>query len=322
MSCCTRNSVRVENPKKPIYEKLNSKKTDLNKSEEDLGEITTVTLLNGSIYKGTLKDNKLHGKGIVNFNDGSSYEGEFKNGKKEGKGKWSDGNGNSYEGEWLDDKRHGNGIYKTKDGFIFDGSFKENKRHGKATITTPDETKYICNFENDQEIGDVEFFFANGDHAYGSIKDGTLDNYGRYEFSNGDIYVGNFKNGLFHGKGYYKWNYGEDYKVYEGNYFKGKRNGTGQIIHSDGRIFFGAFKDDNMDGEILEISPQGIQTKLLYENGKYIRILDKIDEIYNIKEIIQESSINTSIFTDPYIYKQMYEIEKKKKGKIRINLKK
>ncbi|CRH01310.1 conserved Plasmodium protein, unknown function [Plasmodium relictum] len=321
MGCCSKDSIKVESPKKKIleYKQNESKKECINYNNIS---VSTVTLSDGSVYTGTMLDNKLHGRGVLKYVNGDVYEGEFSNGKKEGKGKWTDKEGNSYDGYWKEDRKHGEGVYKTFDGLIFEGSFNNNKKEGKATITTPEKTKYICTFENDEEVGEAEFFFANGDHALGFIKDGNLDKNGRYEFKNGDIYVGNFKNGLFHGKGYYKWNSNSSFKIYEGEYIEGSRNGNGQLINIDGRILRGKFKNNNLDGEVLEISPQGNQVKVLFDNGKYVKIIDKITEKLNVNEIMQESTIITSIFSDPDFYKKSYQNEQKNRAKLKIQIKK
>lgn len=214
-----------------------------------------------SLFLLFLQDGMIHGKGVLKHKNGEEYEGEFYNGKKDGMGKWKDLEGNTYEGQWSNDRKHGHGIYKTKEGFMYDGEFELNKRHGLGTIITPDNTKYTCTFADDVEFGEVEFFFANGDHALGYINDGYLHKNGRYEFKNGDIYVGNFEKGLFHGKGYYKWADSSQFSYYEGNYFQGKKHGNGMLTSIDGTILCGEFKDNFIDGEFLTISPQGIQTR-------------------------------------------------------------
>ncbi|KAI4836676.1 MORN repeat protein [Plasmodium brasilianum] len=320
MKCCSKNCVNVGIPKK----RTNKDKQDEKKESSNYDHLptTTVTLTDGSIYTGTVQDDKIHGKGILKYPNGEQYEGEFINGKKDGIGKWSDKEGNTYEGSWLDDKKHGYGIYKTKEGLTFEGNFENNIRQGKGTITANDNTRYICFFKDDVEEGEVEFFFSNGDHALGYIKDGYLDKNGRYEFKNGDIYVGNFENGMFHGKGYYKWNDNSSFTVYDGEYFQGKKQGAGKLTKNCGTVLIGEFKDNHLHGEVLEISPQGNQTKVLYSNGNYVKIIEKLEEIINVKEVRAESVANTTIFSDPNMYKKLYEIEKKKKAKIKIQLKK
>ena len=41
------------------------------------------------IYEGEHKDNQLHGKGVLKYNNGDSYEGEFANNFFEGTGTYS-----------------------------------------------------------------------------------------------------------------------------------------------------------------------------------------------------------------------------------------
>ncbi|EUD69306.1 hypothetical protein C922_00169 [Plasmodium inui San Antonio 1] len=320
MRCCTKNAIKVGSPKKVIVDQTEDDTRDEGNPYEDLPTVT-LTLSDGSVYTGTTKNNRLHGRGLLEYANGDQYEGEFLDGKKEGKGKWKDAENNTYEGDWVKDKRHGHGVYKTADGFIFEGEFVNNKREGKGTIITPEKTKYVCSFQDDEEVGEVEFFFANGDHALGHIKDGYLSQNGRYEFKNGDIYVGNFEKGLFHGEGYYKWNNNPNYAIYEGNYSGGKKHGKGRLINKDGRILCGIFKDNNMDGEFLEISPQGNQTKVLFDKGVFVKIVEKNEETLNVKEFLKDSIIHTTIFSDPNTYKKLYEITGKKKPPGRLNLK-
>ncbi|GAW82471.1 phosphatidylinositol-4-phosphate 5-kinase [Plasmodium gonderi] len=317
----TNEEVNVENPKKIVVEETEDCTKEEVKPNSDLPTVS-ITLSDGSVYTGTVKDKRVHGRGILKYATGEEYDGEFVDGKRQGKGKWSDKENNSYEGYWENDRRHGHGIYKTADGFTFEGDFNNNKREGKGTIITPVNTKYTCTFQDDVEVGEAEFFFANGDHAIGHIKDGSLSENGRYEFKNGDIYVGSFEKGLFHGEGYYKWNNHTSYAAYEGNYFEGKKHGNGRLINRDGRILCGEFKNNNMNGEFLEISPQGNQTKVLYDHGYFIKILDVIEEKIDVEEFIKETVIHTTIFSDPHMYKKLYEIKKKERPQFRLNLKK
>lgn len=46
----------------------------------------TVKFLNGNLYKGGIKNNDLHGKGVVIFADGARYEGDFAEGRQNGIG--------------------------------------------------------------------------------------------------------------------------------------------------------------------------------------------------------------------------------------------
>ncbi|SBS96887.1 conserved Plasmodium protein, unknown function [Plasmodium ovale] len=320
MKCCGKNSVNVESPKKPTQMEM-LHETLRNINCDDL-PTTTLILNDGSTYTGTILDEKIHGRGVLKNPNGEIYEGEFVYGRKHGLGKWSNKEGNSYEGLWKEDRKHGYGVYITEDGYTFEGNFNMNKRDGIGTTITPDGIKYICNFKDDVEVGEVEFFFPNGDHAFGYIKDGYLHENGRYEFKNGDIYVGYFEKGLFHGKGYYKWHEDSSYVLYEGNYVEGKKHGTGQLTRVDGRILCGEFRDNHLEGEFLEISPQGNKTRVLYEKSKFVKIIEKIQDKVNIKEFRMDAAVITSIFSDPTFYKKLYEVEKKKKSKFHITLRK
>ena len=43
-----------------------------------------LTLVEGGVYVGKLKNGQLHGKGILKYHDGSKYVGEFEDGKYKG----------------------------------------------------------------------------------------------------------------------------------------------------------------------------------------------------------------------------------------------
>ncbi len=81
-------------------------------------------------YKGSLKNNHPHGRGIAAYNNGDKYVGEYKDGKKHGQGTYSWANGDKYVGEFSDGMEHGKGTYTWADGNKYAGKFKENNPIG------------------------------------------------------------------------------------------------------------------------------------------------------------------------------------------------
>ncbi|KAL4480288.1 hypothetical protein ABPG74_020804 [Tetrahymena malaccensis] len=85
---------------------------------------------NGSWYRGQLKKDQKHGKGIIDFNDGMSYEGEFKNDKFNGEGQLKYSNGDYYQGGFKDNLFDGKGYIQYSNGSSYEGGFKNGKYNG------------------------------------------------------------------------------------------------------------------------------------------------------------------------------------------------
>ncbi|KAL3797201.1 hypothetical protein ACHAW5_006063 [Stephanodiscus triporus] len=103
--------------------------------------------------------------------------------------------GEVYYGEWVNDKYNGTGMYKWVDRSEYVGEFKGGNPNGKGE-------------------------FANG-HVY--MESEARAN-GHFKWVNGDKYVGEFKDNIGNRNGMMKYSNGN---VYDGEWGKGKRNGTG-----------------------------------------------------------------------------------------------
>jgi hypothetical protein len=229
--------------------------------------IWKVVTTNGIEYTGEMKGEHLHGKGKIKYNDGleyegdfengvfhgfgkeiesdgTIYEGEFKNGKIDGKikiihpngtihdGQFSKGslngygtvkyyNGDVYEGEWEKGKKNGYGKYISNDWGIYEGNFKDGKRHGSGKIT------YIT--------GDI----YNGSVCKKKRLSGTLTK------TNGTIIQSSFANDITYG--YCIITYPTD-KTYYGDIYNDVPDGVGRMIHTDGTIEIGTWKN----GELVD----------------------------------------------------------------------
>jgi hypothetical protein len=64
--------------------------------------IPNFLLIEGSKYKGELKDGKPHGQGTYTWPDGEKYVGKWKNNLKHGLGTVTPTNGKWYFGKWKD----------------------------------------------------------------------------------------------------------------------------------------------------------------------------------------------------------------------------
>ena len=118
---------------------------------------------NGDVYEGEVKDEKMHGKGILTLSNGNEYEGKFKDniiqdgttltfedihyyikgkskyigqynkeGLPDGYGTFTHHNGNIYEGEVKEEKYHGQGTFIDVDGNKYVGEFKNYEYHGQG----------------------------------------------------------------------------------------------------------------------------------------------------------------------------------------------
>lgn len=96
---------------------------------------TQLTLPNGSVYIGTVKDGVPDGRGYFRDPDGMQYEGEVHEGRREGVGEGLFPNGDDYKGEWKNGKPDGKGSKTYFVGGAYEGEWKDGSRHGKGVLT-------------------------------------------------------------------------------------------------------------------------------------------------------------------------------------------
>ena len=83
---------------------------------------------NGSIYRGSWKDNRRHGKGEFSWAGGDTYHGDFKEGSIEGTGTYTWPSGERYEGQFVGNRRNGQGTLYDPDGNVsFKGKWINDK---------------------------------------------------------------------------------------------------------------------------------------------------------------------------------------------------
>ena len=124
------------------------------KFQEGVLSIGVLLYSDGTLLRGTFKDNCLQGKGMIQWTNGDIYEGDFIDGVRTGKGiiKWA--NGDIYEGDFLNDKRTGKGIIKWANGDIYEGDFIDGVRTGKGIIKWANGDIYEGDFLNNKRTGD------------------------------------------------------------------------------------------------------------------------------------------------------------------------
>jgi hypothetical protein len=195
-----------------------------------------------NIYKGQLKDGKMHGEGIMQYVNGDRYEGYWEDGKFHGIGIYTWANRSSYVGEWKDGKMHGQGKYTFADGIYYVGQFKDGKFHG---------------------IGIRQY--ANGDSYDGEWKDGKYHGEGTYTWANGSSRKGEWKDGKMHGKGTYTFD--------DGHHFEGEWKDDEIIVEST------KTKEENETLTLLLRSTKmnGEKRPSKYETDKFINGGEKVE---------------------------------------------
>jgi len=93
------------------------------------------TWVNGDIYSGEWKNDKMNGFGVIKYSTGNEYSGAFIDNLREGQGtiKWF--NGETYTGEWKNDQMSGEGSYIFGNGDKYLGRWSNNKMNGLGKYT-------------------------------------------------------------------------------------------------------------------------------------------------------------------------------------------
>ena len=212
----------------------------------DVSNVEEITLGDGEYYRGQVKDEIRHGKGIYTWLNGDHYEGEWKDGFQHGKGIHTWLNGDRYEGEHKDGFRHGKGFINYADGSRYEGEFKDGNIYGKGVQTLADGSRYEGEFRGGLRHWKGIKNYVDGRRYEGELKDGVPHGIGIGIKLNGERYEGEFKDGLRHGKGIQILANGSRY---EGEWKDDLRHGKGIINYADGKRYEGEFKDGNIYGK-------------------------------------------------------------------------
>ena len=134
-----------------------------------VGEMTTGKF----VYNGEFRNNRLDGKGRIQWNQGHIYEGDFKDNEINGVGVFKWKNGDMYEGQMYRGAMNGRGRYIHSNGQIYEGDYVNGIKQGAGRLTYTDGTYF-------------EGTFVNGlPHGPGVFYDGT--NATNVQFDNGRI---------------------------------------------------------------------------------------------------------------------------------------
>jgi hypothetical protein len=183
--------------------------TNLTESAEDI------------VYTGTIKANKIAGRGKMKYANGDVYEGEWQEGEKHGEGVMTYTNGDVYSGSWENDVRHGHGELELASGDKYEGNFDGGMMNGKGAYFVADGSVYRGDFVKDLCWGSGVFISADNRITCGEWKADKLHGKGYREYANGDKYYGQFQYGKRHGKGKMMFSSGA---LYAGKWVRGSRS--------------------------------------------------------------------------------------------------
>ncbi len=202
----------------------------------------TLTDYLGSEWKGNFVDGKLEGYGTYLGYDLTEYEGFFKNGLFEGYGHRIAANGDNFTGMFSGGKANGVGRMEYTTMCIYEGGWKNDYMDGMGWMTWPVGDIYFGQWIEGQPAGfGCKLFYATD---VGSVK----DNYETY-----NIYVGGMDNNQMDGWGIMKF---YTAGIYMGKWEKGIRNDDNGIYYFEEKAglrevkFIGAFSKSKNNGWI------------------------------------------------------------------------
>jgi len=177
--------------------------------------------LKGAVFKGSMTQARMHGKGSLEYPDGSCYSGEWRNGVQQGWGTLNTKDGTTQEGTWKQGKLRGRGIVRLSDGSCYEGDLVDAQPHGHGIKK---EGKFM-GYGASVYVGEWE---KGVRHGYGVMDD----------IMAGEKYMGMWVAGVRHGRGCVV---NSDGIYYEGNFVSNKLTGGGTMIFEDGAVYEGEF---------------------------------------------------------------------------------
>jgi hypothetical protein len=209
-------------------------------------------------FKGTFINNRIEGVGEIQFSELEGYKGDFLGFKRHGTGSyWHNGLKMKYEGNWKEDYIDGKGILKLINKWTYQGEFMRNKKHGQGEIIYMSGARYKGQFQNDVKHGEGTMFWRNPNEIYrGQWRDNKLEGFGVYIYQNNFSMNKLLKN---HYRGFFK---------------DGQRDGIGVHFYSDGSVYLGEWKQNHKHGQALFIDGFGEKFQMQFKFNQ--RIFNKI----------------------------------------------
>lgn len=200
---------------------------------------------NGAYREGAFVEGLSHGKGVAAGASGWRYEGGFDNGLMQGKGRMRFADGSEYEGEFRADEFDGKGRYVRANGEVYEGSFRKGRFHGEGRLELADGRVYVGRFEDDEPVGSM--LVIHDDRRYeGGLADWEPEGEGRFTDAQGNVFEGAFVAGALTGKGKASMKNGARY---EGDFDNWRFHGQGVFRNADGDEYRGGFAWGLYDGE-------------------------------------------------------------------------
>ena len=225
----------------------------------------------GSLYLGEWNCGRKHGEGFLVWETGIVYEGYFENDKLQGKGRLQfydpiKGCPNRYEGDWFNSKMHGFGDFiNNSKKCYYKGQWEFDKQHGCGTERYSDKSSYHGYFEESKKNGIGTFDFIDGKNYHGEFKDDMITGKGIFKYPDGRFYEGEFINNCKEGVGLFFW---PDGRLYEGCYLADKKEGYGKMTWPNGQIWEGSWKNGLQHGYGTSTDKTGIEIPQLVLYGK------------------------------------------------------
>ena len=146
------------------------------------------------------------------------------------------------------------------------GEWKDNKQNGQVTFTSANGDKHVGEWKDGKQNGQGTYTWGNGNKYVGEWKDGKENGQGTYTWANGRKYVGEYKDGKKNGQGTFTW---DDGRKYVGEWKDGKQNGQGTITSADGHNkYVGEYKDGKKNGQGTFTSANGDKYVGEWKDGK------------------------------------------------------
>lgn len=222
---------------------------------------------NGTIYKGTFKNNRLFTgtcqfrnktgsykleyfegnvkKAQITFKDGSYYEGESDGKTLSGKGKLIYADGDIYEGEFLAGKKSGKGKYTWATGTFYEGDWIEDQGNGEGVYSFGDGCIQKGVFKENRLVeGMVNYTNEYGDYV-ATVSDGIANKI-TITLADGTVIEGEGNEKGYIGKATISYPNGDKYI---GEIKNGMKNGNGKYIWKQGASYDGSWENDIMSGK-------------------------------------------------------------------------
>ena len=207
---------------------------------------------NGVKFTGNFIQNRIEGRGKLEYSENEYFEGELREFKRWGPGVYIDkGKGVKYEGEWKNDQFDGDGHLTIENQWEYKGGFMNGLKHGRGKVKYfKSENSYEGEFENNKKTGEGSMMWK----------------------SECQYYKGGWLNDKMHGTGYYIYMSELGIKknirnFYIGGFKDNNRQGFGLHFYSDGSCYIGHWNNGVKDGKSLYIDDLGYYNIKVFNNN-------------------------------------------------------